>query len=145
AQTQSNGHDGQVPGGEGLPGDELNAGNHNGGEHHHRSAAQYRLGHHGDQCTQLGNEAAQHQEHGAGSQGEAVDHLGHGHKAHVLGEGGVGQHPEQGGKGGAQAVTHDAAGKLLVGGFPVKAAHHYAGDVAHRFHGGDDEHDHHRG
>ena len=142
AHAQRHRDDGQGAGRHLLLGDELDARHHDGGEHHDGSAAQNGLGHDGDECAQLGDEAAEHQEDGAGGQCAPVDHLGHGHEAHVLAEGGVGQDAEAGGDGGAEAVADDAAAQLLIGGLAAHAALHDAGDVAHRLHGGDDEHDH---
>ena len=142
AHAQRHRDDGQGAGSHLLLGDELDARHHDGGEHHDGSAAQNGLGHDGDECAQLGDEAAEHQEDGTGGQCAPVDHLGHGHEAHVLAEGSVGQDAEAGGDGGAEAVADDAAAQLLIGGLAAHAALHDAGDVAHRLHGGDDEHDH---
>lgn len=102
-----------------------------------------RLRHDGDQCAQLGDQAAEDQEDGTGGQCAAVDDLGHGNQAHVLAEGGVGQNAEAGGKGRAQAVADNTAGQLLIGGLTAHAALHHAGDIAHGLHSGDDEHDQH--
>ena len=97
--TQSDGYDGEVAGGKGFLGDQLNAADDDGREHHDGSAAQNSLGHDGNQSAQLGAQAAQNQEDGTGGNGKTVDNLGHGNQTHVLAEGGVGQHAEQSGKG----------------------------------------------
>ena len=133
-----------MPGGHLLLGDELDAADHDGREHHNGSTAQDSLGHDGDQSTQLGDQAAQDQKDGTGGQSHPVDHLSHGHQTHILAEGGVGQHAEQSGKGGAQTVANDAAGQLLVRGLTAHAALHNARDIAYGLHSGDDEHDQHR-
>ena len=141
--AQCNGNDGQGARGHLFLGNELDAGHHDGREHHHGSTAQNGLRHDGDQCAQLGDQAAEDQEDGTGGQCAAVDDLGHGNQAHVLAEGGVGQNAEAGGKGRAQAVADNTAGQLLIGGLAAHAALHHAGDIAHGLHSGDDEHDQH--
>ena len=125
-------------------GNQLDAADHDGREHHNGSTAQNGLRHDGDQRAQLGDQAAEDQEHSAGSQCHAVDHLGHGHQTHVLAKRGIGQHAEQCGKGRAETITDDAAGQLLIRGLTVHATLHHARDIAHRLHCGDDEHDQHR-
>ena len=107
--AQSHGNDGQGARGHLLFGDELDTRHHDGREHHDSRTAQNSLRHNGDQCAQLGDEAAEDQEDCTGSQCTTVDHLGHGHQTDILAERGVGQHAKAGGKGGAQAVADDTA------------------------------------
>ena len=141
ADTQSDSNDGQITAGQRLLGDQLDAADDNGGEHHNGCATQNRLGHDGNQRTQLGAQAAQDQEDGTGGNGEAVDNLGHGNQTNVLAEGGIGQNTEERCEGRTDTVADDTAGQLLVGSFTAQTAFHNAGDVADRFHCGNDEHD----
>ena len=144
AHAQRHRNDGQGARSHLFLGDELDARHHDGREHHDGCTAQNGLGHDGDQCAQLGDEAAEDQEDGTGRQCTAVDDLGHGHQTNVLAEGSVGQDAEAGGKGGTQTVADDAAGQLLIGRLAAHAALHHAGDVADGLNGRDDEHDEHR-
>ena len=101
------------------------------------------MGHDGNECAQLRNEAAEDEEDCAGGKGKAIDNLGHSHEAYVLAEGGVGQHAKECGKAGAQAVADNAASQLLIGSLALEAALHNAGNIAHGLHRGNDEHDAH--
>ena len=112
-------------------------------EHHDGSTAKNSLGHGRDQRPQFGNQPGQHQKDGADRHHMAADHPGKGHHADVLGIGGVGQGAKNRGQRCARPIGHDTAGKLLVGGFAARTADGDAGDVSHRFDGGDQGHDTH--
>ena len=73
-----------------------------------------------------------------------VDDLCHGHQAHVLAEGCVGQHAEQGCKAGAQTIADNAAGKLRIGCLAVHTALYAGADITDRLNGCYDEHDRYR-
>ncbi|EJX02421.1 hypothetical protein EVA_09474 [gut metagenome] len=143
AKAKSHRHNGHIAASERLFGDELNAAHNNGGEHDYSGTAQNALGHDGQNSRELGEQTTQHKEDATAGEGAAVDNPGHGNKAHVLAEGGVGQHAEQRSKRGSETITHNAARKLPVGGFAAHAALGNAGNIAYGFHSGNNEHDDH--
>ena len=129
AQCRRQSHDGGVPGGEFLGGDELHAGHGDGGEHGDGGAAQNALGDGGEQRGKFGGHARQQQKAAGHGKDGAVHHPVGGDDAHVLGICSRGQTTHQSRQDVAGAVSDDAALELLISGLTAQAAHRSGGEV----------------
>src|SRR5699024_2502897 len=108
AQGGGEAHDGGIPGVQLLRGDQLHAGHGDGGEYGDGGAPQHALGNGGEDGGELGGHPRQQQERAGQAEDRPVDDLVGGDDAHVLGVGGGGQAPEEGGEHVGDAVGHDA-------------------------------------
>lgn len=94
-ENEGQAHDQDVPLAESRLGNHFDAVNQNHSEHRDDGPAQDGVGDRGENRSQLGEEAGDHQDESPGGNTPAVHHSCHGHDARVLTEGRVGQSVEE--------------------------------------------------